>query len=159
MLLNHWRLPSWKRERGPCEQTGTETQRDDALNALSSTITWDVDPATAELCAGSLSSTVPRDCPLRMLACYLALGVLMSAVLCEQKPFWIEDEAESHVRPLDNSLNPDDDFTTAYPGITTFANLPYVNCLHPRYSDEAKEKFDVAIVGAPFDTTVTYRPG
>ena len=47
----------------------------------------------------------------------------------------------------------------AYSGITTFAHLPYVDCLYPRYTEEGKEQFDVAIVGAPFDTAVTYRPG
>ncbi len=42
-------------------------------------------------------------------------------------------------------------------GLRTFANLPYVNC----FSDaEAKgKKYDIAIMGAPFDTSVTARPG
>ncbi|OIW26090.1 arginase family protein [Coniochaeta ligniaria NRRL 30616] len=42
-------------------------------------------------------------------------------------------------------------------GLKTFANLPYVNC----FSDtEAKgKKYDIAIMGAPFDTSVTARPG
>lgn len=35
-------------------------------------------------------------------------------------------------------------------GLTTFANLPYVNCLKP---DESKVgRYDIAILGAPFDT-------
>jgi len=35
-------------------------------------------------------------------------------------------------------------------GLKTFANLPYLNCF---LDDEAKnEKYDIAIVGAPFDT-------
>jgi agmatinase len=35
-------------------------------------------------------------------------------------------------------------------GLTTYANIPYLNCL----SDEAAEstKYDIAILGAPFDT-------
>ena len=39
---------------------------------------------------------------------------------------------------------------SAFFGLTTFANLPYVHCL----ADEGKkvEKFDIAILGAPFDT-------
>ncbi|KAF3915273.1 Guanidinobutyrase [Arthrobotrys entomopaga] len=42
----------------------------------------------------------------------------------------------------------------AYSGISTFAHLPYTKCLlHP------DEHYDVAIIGAPFDTSVTYRPG
>lgn len=33
-------------------------------------------------------------------------------------------------------------------GLTTFANIPYVSCL----SDGSVEKYDIAILGAPFDT-------
>lgn len=35
-------------------------------------------------------------------------------------------------------------------GLTTYANLPYVHCLAPK--GEEVEKFDIAILGAPFDT-------
>ncbi|KAE9372747.1 arginase [Stipitochalara longipes BDJ] len=42
-------------------------------------------------------------------------------------------------------------------GLTTFANLPYVNCFSPDETDAAK--YDIAILGAPFDTSVTGRPG
>lgn len=46
-------------------------------------------------------------------------------------------------------------------GLSTYANLPYVHCLAP--SDEEVEKFDIAILGAPFDTVrgshpITQRP-
>jgi agmatinase len=34
-------------------------------------------------------------------------------------------------------------------GLSTFANLPYVKCMSP---DEEVEKYDIAILGAPFDT-------
>ncbi|KAI1129248.1 arginase [Nemania abortiva] len=43
-------------------------------------------------------------------------------------------------------------------GLTTYAKVPYVNC----FSDEgaaAGSKYDIAILGAPFDTGVTARPG
>ncbi|KAJ9626541.1 hypothetical protein H2203_004174 [Taxawa tesnikishii (nom. ined.)] len=44
-----------------------------------------------------------------------------------------------------------------YAGLTTFANLPYVHCLA---KDPAEvERFDIAILGAPFDTAVSARPG
>ena len=37
-------------------------------------------------------------------------------------------------------------------GLTTFANLPYVNCLK---ADETEEgRYDIAILGAPFDTVI-----
>ncbi|EAW11653.1 agmatinase [Aspergillus clavatus NRRL 1] len=43
-----------------------------------------------------------------------------------------------------------------FSGLTTFARLPYVNC----FADEAdSERYDIAFLGAPFDTAVTGRPG
>lgn len=41
-----------------------------------------------------------------------------------------------------------------FSGITTFAHLPHTRCLQ-----SPEEEYDIAILGAPFDTTVTYRPG
>jgi len=43
-----------------------------------------------------------------------------------------------------------------FAGLTTFANLPYVQCLS---AEKNIEKYDVAFMGAPFDTGVTSRPG
>jgi len=40
---------------------------------------------------------------------------------------------------------------SAFAGLTTFANLPYVHCLSDAPNEEV-EKFDVAFLGAPFDT-------
>ncbi|KAE8379832.1 hypothetical protein BDV26DRAFT_303392 [Aspergillus bertholletiae] len=51
------------------------------------------------------------------------------------------------------------DITTGsqFSGLTTFAHLPYVNCL---VDDQAHSTpYDIAILGAPFDTGVTARPG
>jgi len=42
-------------------------------------------------------------------------------------------------------------------GLMTYANLPYVHCLAADGKD--LEKYDIAIIGAPFDTGVTARPG
>lgn len=42
-------------------------------------------------------------------------------------------------------------------GLTTFANLPYINCLNS--DSRPTESYDIAIMGAPFDTSVTGRPG
>jgi len=44
-----------------------------------------------------------------------------------------------------------------YSGLMTYANLPYVHCLAG--DGEEVEQYDIAIVGAPFDTGVTARPG
>ncbi|KAL2417653.1 Guanidinobutyrase [Exophiala dermatitidis] len=52
--------------------------------------------------------------------------------------------------PGDSSKQADSVFS----GISTFARLPYFPCLA---SDD--EKFDIAFIGAPFDTGTSYRPG
>jgi agmatinase len=41
-----------------------------------------------------------------------------------------------------------------FTGIGSFAHLDYVKCL-----TTPTEAFDIAILGAPFDTAVSYRPG
>lgn len=41
-----------------------------------------------------------------------------------------------------------------FSGISTFAHLPHVRCL-----TNPESPFDIAILGAPFDTAVSYRPG
>ena len=38
--------------------------------------------------------------------------------------------------------------------MSTFAHLKHVRCLTTPY-----EPFDIGIIGAPFDTAVSYRPG
>ncbi|KAF2277339.1 Arginase/deacetylase [Westerdykella ornata] len=46
---------------------------------------------------------------------------------------------------------------SAFSGLLTYANLPYVHCLAPEWQEV--EKYDIAILGAPFDTGTTGRPG
>lgn len=41
-----------------------------------------------------------------------------------------------------------------FSGISTFAHLPHTKCL-----TKPEEAFDIGIIGAPFDTAVSYRPG
>lgn len=56
---------------------------------------------------------------------------------------------------------PDDDYfddLNAFSGIVTFAHLPQANCFVDPNSKHAPS-YDIAIVGAPFDTAVSYRPG
>ncbi|EGW31646.1 arginase [Spathaspora passalidarum NRRL Y-27907] len=44
-----------------------------------------------------------------------------------------------------------------YGGILTYAHFPHFNCFNPEFYDD--KEIDIAIVGAPFDTGVSYRPG
>jgi agmatinase len=54
----------------------------------------------------------------------------------------------------------DDISSPLYNGLSTYANLPYVHCLaNSTLSASDVEKYDIAILGAPFDTGVTARPG
>jgi hypothetical protein len=87
--------------------------------------------------------------------------ILFGLAFTEQRPFWIEDETQSNSPGIQSMFggHQDEEFMTAFAGITTFAHLPFINCLLPTYPEESKEKFDIAIIGAPFDTSVTYRPG
>jgi len=42
----------------------------------------------------------------------------------------------------------------SFSGVNTFAHLPHAKCL-----DEPEKSFDVAVLGIPFDSAVSYRPG
>ena len=42
----------------------------------------------------------------------------------------------------------------AYTGPLAFSHLPYIRCL-----EDTSPAFDIALLGMPFDTAVTYRPG
>ena len=56
-----------------------------------------------------------------------------------QHPFMSDDSID---------VTTDNDFF----GLTTYAHLPYVNCLKP--DDSGPGKYDIAILGAPFDTVI-----
>lgn len=44
-----------------------------------------------------------------------------------------------------------------FSGLVSFAHLPYANCYDPELFE--KETFDIAVVGSPFDSGVSFRPG
>ena len=44
---------------------------------------------------------------------------------------------------------------TAWNGLTTFAHAPPLRC----FGEEAGVPYDVAVIGAPFDTATSFRPG
>ncbi|KAI1119141.1 arginase [Nemania sp. NC0429] len=67
-------------------------------------------------------------------------------------------------RPLGGLPDNDVDilYGSQFSGLTTYARIPYVNCLADEGGDGgegANGKYDIAILGAPFDTGVTARPG
>ncbi|EPE09045.1 arginase family protein [Ophiostoma piceae UAMH 11346] len=58
------------------------------------------------------------------------------------------------------SIDVDDvDLTVdAMGGLTSFAHLPYVSCFSPQ-TDAEVGSYDIAVLGAPFDTATSFRPG
>lgn len=62
------------------------------------------------------------------------------------------------IRPQSESDDDIDLTTDAVGGLTSFAHLPYVSCFDAK-ADEDVGKYDIAVLGAPFDTATSYRPG
>lgn len=62
----------------------------------------------------------------------------------------------SGVERIQQSLRDDDgiDISTGseFHGLTTFASLPYANCFTDDWSSEREDAYDIALIGAPFDT-------
>ncbi|KAG2736517.1 hypothetical protein G9P44_000607 [Scheffersomyces stipitis] len=76
--------------------------------------------------------------------------------------------AHGHYMKMQSKVNlPSDDDTSdilmdqgIFGGILTYAHLPHFNCFDPQFIDDSDvHKIDIAIVGAPFDTGVSFRPG
>ncbi|CAG85409.2 DEHA2B10406p [Debaryomyces hansenii CBS767] len=71
-------------------------------------------------------------------------------------------ESYQKYRPMVKFPNDDDtsdiydDARNLFGGITTYGHFRHFNCFDPKLFDE---KIDIAVVGAPFDTGVSFRPG
>jgi agmatinase len=92
----------------------------------------------------------------RHIGAFLALAALLEAREIVFPP------TSGYQFPLGNSLGfeTDDIASPKFNGLSTYANLPYVHCLaNSTLSSEDIEKYDIAVLGAPFDTGVTARPG
>lgn len=95
----------------------------------------------------------------RHLGAALALASLIQAREIVFPP------TSGYQHPLGNNLGAleyetDDISSPLFNGLSTYANLPYVHCLaNSTLSAEDVEKYDIAVLGAPFDTGVTARPG
>lgn len=91
-------------------------------------------------------------------ACLLPFGIIGPSLAWEfpRIAFAPQDNAQ-HRFALGDKDDVDIITGSQFNGLKTFANLPYVNCFS---NAEAKgKKYDIAIMGAPFDTSVTARPG
>ena len=88
---------------------------------------------------------------------YVSFSIARDIVFLPASPLQAQsgDHAGQHQSHIGADKDPLAGFEK-YAGLTTFANLPWVHCL---CTDENIEKFDIAFLGAPFDTGTTARPG
>ncbi|KAL7274874.1 hypothetical protein RUND412_002207 [Rhizina undulata] len=91
---------------------------------------------------------------LYLIACSNLL--LLSGVLSRSERVLPQGDSEADAVDLERleELRRKWDFDYGFSGISTFAHLPHVKCLV-----NPEEKFDIGIIGAPFDSAVSYRPG
>lgn len=78
---------------------------------------------------------------------------IQSSIFGKQRKYGSQTLDIEPIPPTYNLRDFDDDIP--FSGIDTFAHLNWTNC----FSSENDKTFDIAIVGAPFDLGVSYRPG
>lgn len=84
----------------------------------------------------------------------------MIIILCQAGWVWshyghnkfVQNVLSSSPEEYSSKFGPQTDLP--FSGPLSFAHLPYARCL-----DDKSTLFDIAIIGFPFDTAVTYRPG
>ncbi|KAJ7581066.1 Arginase/deacetylase [Mycena floridula] len=86
----------------------------------------------------------------------LSLGLLLAATRAQhvfQLPLVASDASiDVGEEPWTSKYGAQNDLS--YTGILSFSHFPYARCL-----EDASKPFDIAILGLPFDTTTSYRPG
>ncbi|KAK4949927.1 hypothetical protein LTR10_011769 [Elasticomyces elasticus] len=93
---------------------------------------------------------------LLCLPCELvAREIVFPALVPQQANHYGSSHGPSEYRPFNSKKDSLAEFEK-YSGLTTFSNLPWVHCLSP---EKDVEKYDIAFLGAPFDTATTGRPG
>jgi agmatinase len=78
---------------------------------------------------------------------------IQSSIFGRQRKYGAQTIVQHPIPPSYQMRDFDDDLPLT--GIDTFAHLNWTNCFAP----ESNGTFDIAIVGAPFDLGVSYRPG
>lgn len=84
-----------------------------------------------------------------MLCSLSALGLFLAPLLVSAHG---SHEAKAEKDPWNAKFSGEIDLP--FTGITTFAHLPHRVCLK-----DVDTKFDIAVIGVPFDSAVSFRPG
>ena len=85
-----------------------------------------------------------------MARAFISLVVLLQTATTAREITFPPVSGYSSQQVLLQGYNEPDISQAKFAGLTTYANLPYVHCLAPE--GQQVEKFDIAILGAPFDT-------
>ena len=84
-----------------------------------------------------------------MTSSALAVAFLVISAAAREIVFPPVAGFDAYQTPLGGSDDVDIIIGSAFSGLTTFANRPYISC----FDDKSEtEKYDIAILGAPFDT-------
>ena len=86
-----------------------------------------------------------------MIATHLRILTLLLTILSQARDIQFAPASNlgyQYQSPL-KTHEPDLLGDTLFSGLTTYANLPYVPCMS---NDSSVENFDIAFLGAPFDT-------
>lgn len=87
-----------------------------------------------------------------MASSVLAIALLVITAAARDIVFPPVAGFDAYQTPLGSGDDVDIISGSAFSGLTTFANLPYISC----FNDKSEtEKYDIAVLGAPFDTVST----
>lgn len=98
----------------------------------------------------SVAFSVLRDEAVVSMASYvLTIALLVITAAARDIVFPPVAGFDAYQTPLGSGEDVDIIFGSAFSGLTTFANLPYISC----FDDKSEtERYDIAMLGAPFDT-------
>lgn len=89
----------------------------------------------------------------KAFAAYFAASNIIGVEAQGQEPFRLPGDGGSPYLGPFALIWPGTQADSVFSGIATFGRIPYREC----FGRDKHEKFDIAILGAPFDTATSYR--
>jgi hypothetical protein len=88
----------------------------------------------------------------KAIAAYFAASNALAVQAREQQPFQLPGDGGTFLS-VEFLTRVGTQADSVFSGIATFGRIPYREC----FGRDKHEKFDIAILGAPFDTATSYR--
>jgi hypothetical protein len=89
----------------------------------------------------------------KVIAAYFAASNAIAVQAQQQQPFILPGDGGISLSKLHFNTLVGTQADSVFSGIATFGRIPYREC----FGRDKHEKFDIAILGAPFDTGTSYR--